>query len=256
LWFNSHIPEERICPVTPTKLDRVYDLLVAAYGELQNHPNGDALGGLIGTILSQHTSDSNSHRAYQQLRTAFPTWEAVRDAPVADLAATIRCGGLANVKALRIQEVLRVLTTRLDGSPLTLDLLATQSLDEARSFLRSLPGVGPKTAACVLLFHLGQPAMPVDTHVYRVSKRLGLIGARVTPEQAHEFFAAVVPPERVYPLHVNLIRHGRQVCHAQRPACVRCTLRLACAYYAALQLAPAGASRSAPGPGSATSHAT
>jgi len=238
---------------TRSKLDRIYRLLVAAYGEPRNEPDGDALGGLIGTILSQHTSDANADRAYRQLRTAFPTWEEVRDASVGDLAATIRCGGLANIKAQRIQAALRELTTRLGNEPLTLHVLEAQPLEVARAFLRSLPGVGPKTAACVLLFHLGKPAMPVDTHVYRVSKRLGLIGARVTPEQAHAFYDRAVPPERIYALHVNLIRHGRQVCHAQRPACDRCVLQLECAYYAARQAAPVASSA---GPGRATGHAT
>jgi len=218
----------------PPKLERVYHLLVETYGKPDWCPDGDALGGLVGTILSQHTSDVNSGRAYSQLVEAFPTWEAVRDAPVEQVARAIRVGGLANLKAARIQEVLHVLTSRLNGAPLTLDFLVDLPLAEARAYLRSLPGVGPKTAACVLLFSLGMPAFPVDTHVLRTSKRLGLIGAKVSADRAHAVFESVLPGEWAFPLHVNLIRHGRRVCHAQRPACERCPLRLECAYYAGL----------------------
>ncbi|HEY7354872.1 MAG TPA: endonuclease III, partial [Ktedonobacterales bacterium] len=223
---------ERITP--PPKLERIYHLLLRAYGKPEWKPDGNALGGLVGTILSQHTSDVNSERAYRQLVTTFPTWEEVRDAPVEQVAEAIRSGGLANMKAPRIQEVLRVLTARLNGGKLSLDLLKTRTLAEAREYLRSLPGVGPKTVACVLLFSLGQAAFPVDTHVHRVSKRLGLIGAKVSADQAHTVFERIVPAEWAYPLHVNLIRHGRRVCHAQRPDCARCPLRLECAYYQAL----------------------
>jgi endonuclease-3 len=220
--------------VPPPKLQRIYDLLIQAYGEPEWKPDGDPLGGLVGTILSQHTSDVNSERAYAQLVAAFPSWEAVRDAPVEQVAEVIRVGGLANLKAQRIQEVLRVLTNRLNGAPLSLHFLADLPLAEAREYLRSLPGVGPKTAACVLLFSLGRPAFPVDTHVLRTSKRIGLIGARVSADQAHTIFDNIVPGEWAYPLHVSLIRHGRRVCHAQRPACERCPLRLECAYYVGL----------------------
>lgn len=219
----------------PPKLERIYALLVQAYGTPDWRPSGDALGELVGTILSQHTSDVNSGRAYAQLVAAFPNWEAVRDAPVEQVAQAIRVGGLANLKAQRIQEVLRVLTDRLDGAPLSLDFLANLPLAEARAYLRSLPGVGPKTAACVLLFSLGMPDFPVDTHVHRVSKRLGLIGSRVSADQAHAIFASTVPGEWAFPLHVNLIQHGRRVCHAPRPDCERCPLRLECVYYAGLQ---------------------
>jgi endonuclease-3 len=218
----------------PPKLERIYALLVQAYGKLALRPDGDPLGGLVGTILSQHTSDVNSARAYQQLVATFPTWEQVRDAPTEQVAQAIRSGGLANMKAPRIQEVLRVLTERLRGASLSLDSLVTLPLAEARAYLRSLPGVGPKTAACVLLFSLGMPAFPVDTHVLRTSKRLGLIGSKVSADQAHVIFEAIVPGDWAYPLHVNLIQHGRRVCHAQRPDCEHCPLRLECAYYAGL----------------------
>ena len=212
-------------------LDTVYQRLVAAYGVPEWRPDGDALGGLIGTILSQHTSDVNSERAYRQLVAAFHTWEAARDAPADAVAAAIRPGGLAALKTERIQRVLRVLTERLKGGPLTLASLETLDLAAATAYLRSLPGVGPKTAACVLLFSLGRPAFPVDTHVWRVARRIGLIGPRVTADAAHDDLGARVPPEWRHTLHVNLIRHGRQVCHAQRPACDRCVVRDLCGYY-------------------------
>src|SRR5713101_3238400 len=217
-------------------LARIYDLLIATYGEPQNEPDYDPVGGLIGTILSQHTSDINSERAYKQLVETFPTWEEVRDAPTYKVAEAILSGGLANIKARRIQDVLHELTElqaqRSDTRPLThaLDELSHMQPEEAWRSLRKLPGVGPKTAACVLMFNLDLPVMPVDTHVHRVSQRLGLIGPKVSTDQAHDIFAKQVPPEWVYPLHVNLIRHGRQVCHAQRPNCGECTLYSQCAY--------------------------
>ena len=218
-------------------LARVYNLLIEAYGEPRNEPDFDPLGGLIGTILSQHTSDINSGRAYKQLVEVFPTWEGVRDAPTFQVAEAIRSGGLANVKAVRIQDVLHTLTEQKEAGNFDGTLaeylsagLATLAPEEGWRYLRTLPGVGPKTAACVLMFDLDEPVMPVDTHVHRVSKRLGLIGPKVSADQAHEIFARIVPPEWVYPLHVNLIRHGRQVCHAQKPECAHCPLYSECAF--------------------------
>ena len=224
--------------ITPTiHLARVYELLIATYGEPQNEPDYDPLGGLVGTILSQHTSDINSERAYQQLITAFPTWEEVRDAPTHEIAQAIRCGGLANIKAPRIQDALLTLAEQQQAQGDTKSLsdylyaeLTKRTSEEAWRYLRSIPGVGPKTAACVLMFNLNRPVMPIDTHVHRVGKRLGLIGPKVSADQAHTVFAKVTPLEWVYPLHVNLIRHGRKVCHAQRPECGRCSLYGECAY--------------------------
>ena len=229
-------------------LARVYDLLIATYGEPQNEPDYDPVGGLIGTILSQHTSDINSERAYKQLVETFPTWEAVRDAPTYKVAEAVRNGGLANIKARRIQDVLHELTDlqaeRGDSRSLSyvLEDLTQMQPEEAWRSLRKLPGVGPKTAACVLMFNLGMPVMPVDTHVHRVSQRLGLIGPKVSADQAHDIFARHVPPVWVYPLHVNLIRHGRQVCHAQRPECTKCALYTECAFVGSLNLMESGVS--------------
>ena len=217
-------------------LARIYDLLIAAYGEPQNEPDFDPVGGLIGTILSQHTSDINSERAYKQLVATFTGWEEVRDAPTYKVAEAILSGGLANIKARRIQDVLHELTEmqarRGDTRPLAraLDELPHMQPEEAWRWLRKLPGVGPKTAACVLMFNLDLPVMPIDTHIHRVSQRLGLIGPKINADQAHDIFARHVPPAWVYPLHVNLIRHGRLICHAQRPKCSQCVLYEQCAY--------------------------
>ncbi len=223
--------------IPPAHLERIYHLLAATYGEPAWTPDYDPLGGLVGTILSQHTSDINSERAYQQLVATFPSWEEVRDAPTYQVAEAIRSGGLANIKAFRIQDVLLTLTEQQQEagqsgslSAYLYDELTGRSPEDAWHYLRRLPGVGPKTAACVLMFNLGLPVMPIDTHIHRVSRRLGLIGSKVTADQAHDIFAKTTPPEWVYTLHVNLIRHGRQICHAQRPECARCTLYRECAY--------------------------
>ncbi len=224
--------------IIPTvHLARVYELLIGAYGVPVNEPDFDPLGGLVGTILSQHTSDINSDRAYKQLVSTFPTWEEVRDAPTHLVAEAIRSGGLANIKAVRIQEALLTLTEeqlKQGGtkklSDYLYDKLTHYTSEEGWHYLRSIPGVGPKTAACVLMFNLNRPVMPIDTHVYRTSHRLGLIGPKVTADQAHTVFANITPPEWVYPLHVNLIRLGRQICLAQRPKCHLCPLFSECAY--------------------------
>jgi endonuclease-3 len=213
------------------RVARIYNKLVATYGIPPWEPTGDALGELVATILSQHTSDLNSERAYRSLRTRFATWEIVRDAPTEQVEEAIRSGGLARQKAVRIQRILRILTERLDGGELSLDALAMMPLDEALAWLRGLPGVGPKTAACVMLFALGKPAIPVDTHVWRVTKRLGLIPARESAEDAHETLQALIPPEWRHTMHIDLIRHGRQICYARKPACSRCPLTAECRYF-------------------------
>lgn len=212
----------------------VYERLVEMWGTPPWEPDGDALGGLIATILSQHTSDINSERAYERLRAAFPNWTAARDAPVEAVAEAIRVGGLATVKAERIQQVLRAVSESHSGAP-DLSDLGDRSLEEARAALLALPGVGPKTAACVLLFSLGRPAFPVDTHVWRVTRRLGLIGPKVTADAAHLELERQIPPEWRHTMHVDLIQHGRRICHAQRPECERCALRARCEYYWANQ---------------------
>ncbi len=210
-------------------LDQIYLLLEQAYGVRKNDPSGDPLDGLIGTILSQATSDINSSRAHQALRAAYPSWQAVLAAPAEALAEVIRSGGLANLKAQRIKETLAAI--QAERGALDLGFLRDLAPVAARDWLRQLPGVGPKTASCVLLFALDQPILPVDTHVHRVAKRLGLIGPKVSAEKAHDLLQAQLQPEQVYEFHVNMITHGRKVCHAQRPDCPSCPLALHCAYY-------------------------
>lgn len=212
------------------KVLRVNARLKEVFGPRERYSARDPLDELILTILSQNTSDRNSGRAYRSLRAAYPTWEAVLAADVRDLYEAIKSAGLGNTKAPRIQAVLAEILDRR-GS-FDLDFLRDMPMAEARQWLRSLPGIGPKTAACVLCFACDMPALPVDTHVHRVSQRLGLIGPKVSAEAAHELLEHVVPAEDVYAFHVNLIVHGRQICHAQRPACERCPLAELCDYYA------------------------
>lgn len=211
------------------KSQRVYAILEETYGAKHNHPDGDPLDGLISTILSQATSDVNSSRAHRALRAAFPDWEEVIDAPAEIVADAIRSGGLANLKARRIKETLAAIKER--RGDLDLAFLDAMPQEEALAWLRALPGVGPKTAACVLLFDLGRPALPVDTHVHRVSRRLGLIGPKVSAERAHGELQAQLDPAQVYEFHLNMIAHGRRTCHAQRPRCEACPLTRLCNYY-------------------------
>ena len=198
------------------------ELLAPVYGRPVAQPSHDPLSELILTVLSQNTADTNSGRAFVQLLRRYPTWQAVAEAPPEEVVATIQFGGLAQQKAPRIQAILRAVQER---SPTwDLDFLEALPLGEARAWLRALPGVGPKTAACVLLFALGRPALPVDTHVERVSKRLALIPSKATADQAHELLEEVVAPDDYYTFHMLLIKHGRRTCTARRPACARCPL--------------------------------
>ena len=210
---------------------RVNARLKEVFGPRERYSARDPLDELILTILSQNTSDRNSGRAYRSLRAAFPTWQAVLAADTPDLYEAIKSAGLGNTKAPRIQAVLQEILDRR-GS-FDLGFLRDLPMAEARHWLRSLPGIGPKTAACVLCFACDMPALPVDTHVHRVSLRLGLIGPKVSAEAAHDQLEQVIPAEDVYAFHVNMILHGRQICHAQRPACERCPLTDLCDYYAA-----------------------
>lgn len=196
------------------------------YKPFPREPRLDPAHELVFTILSQHTSDTNSSRAFSRLMARFGTLEEVARADVADIEEAITPGGLAKVKAPRIKEVLnRVL--ELNGS-LDLSFLREMPLNEARAWLRQLPGIGPKSAGIILSFALGMPAMAIDTHIYRVCKRLGLIGPKVTVAKAHEILEASVAPEQVFQFHVAFITHGRQVCKAQRPRCGECVVAFGC----------------------------
>ena len=212
----------------------VLRLLRAEYGSGRRHERSNPTDSLIATILSQHTADRNSGVAFTQLKERYGTWADITDANVNELAAVIRPAGLGNIKAARIQSVLHELNRR-HGS-MDLAFLNDLPLMQAREMLRTLPGVGPKTAACVLLFACDLPALPVDTHVHRVTKRLGLIGATDSAERAHDALEALVPAEDVYDFHVTVIAHGRQVCQARRPRCEMCVLQKHCDYW--LQVRP------------------
>lgn len=195
------------------------------YGRPVNEPHGDPLHELVLTILSQNTSDTNRDVAYAGLRAAFGDWEAVRDAPTDELEEAIRPGGLAPTKAPRIQAVLREL-----GDEPNLDWLRDAPREGAIGYLTGLPGVGRKTAACVLIFSFGRPEIPVDTHVMRVGTRLGLLRPGASFEEAHDEMLRITPPEDAYELHMNLIAHGRARCRPQRPLCTECALIRMCPY--------------------------
>ena len=180
---------------------------------------------LVLTILSQNTSDTNRDVAYAGLKARFRDWPEVRDAPTDELEEAIRRGGLAPTKAPRIQAVLREL-----GDPIDLDWLREAPRDEALTYLTSLPGVGRKTAACVMIFSFGRPEIPVDTHVHRVGGRLRLFRAKAGFDEAHDEMLAITPPSDAYELHMNLIAHGRTLCRPQRPRCGECALLRMCPY--------------------------
>lgn len=212
---------------------RIHQLLLDHYGEPTWREPLPAIDELVSTILSQNTNDANRDRAFEALRQFFPTWEAVRDAPGGVVMDAIRPAGLANQKGPRIQQVLRAITQ--ERGSLDLGFLRSWPREAARAWLKKFNGVGPKTAAIVLQFSLGIPAFPVDTHVYRVTGRLGLRPDKMPVEEAHEYFERLLPPEAYYAAHLNLIRHGREVCHAQRPECEKCILRRNCDYYKTIQ---------------------
>ena len=207
----------------------VHQRLLSFYGTPACNPL-PPLDELVSTILSQNTNDTNRDRAYHALRLRFPQWEAVRDAPQAEVIGAIRSAGLANQKGPRIQHILREITA-LRGE-LSLDFLKDLPPAEVYAWLSQFKGVGPKTTAIVMLFSLGMPAFPVDTHIYRVSGRIGLRPDEMTVEAAHDHLAGLFEPQAYYADHLNIIRLGREVCHARRPSCSACPLRDLCDYYA------------------------
>ena len=219
-------PSPGVRGVEPYSADEVYDLLAERYGKPERRARLDGVSELVWTILSQHTSDLNAERAFAALSDRYPTWESAMSAPEADLVETIRGGGLARQKAPRIQQALRSVRDRAGG--FDIGFLANLPLEEAKAWLREIPGVGPKTAGVVLSFAMDQPAMAVDTHVHRVAKRLALIGPKVTADAAHDVLERAVAPDRTLHLHIYLITHGRRVCKARRPLCAACPLAERC----------------------------
>ncbi len=202
-----------------------------AYGRPAHAQEGDPLDVLIATVLSQNTSDVNSHRAFAQLKATFPSWEAALAARPSQIVGAIRLGGLAEVKARRIKRILRDIED--DRGTLDLSFLRRKPVEDAREYLTALPGVGPKTAACVLLFSLKRPVFPVDTHVLRVSKRLGLLPPKTTMERAHELYEAMLSTNSwtakdMLALHLGLVHHGRVTCIARRPRCEVCSIYELC----------------------------
>jgi endonuclease III len=219
------IPRRDWTPPTRRRVIAIRDRLRLLYGRPSAPPHRQPLDELILTVLSQSTNDRNRDVAFLRLRARFPSWSAVRDAPVEEIEEAIRPGGISKVKSQRIQDILRAL-----DDPPSLDHLADMNVDDAREELIHLPGVGRKTAACVLLFSFGMPDVPVDTHVSRVGTRLGLFRPGAPFEELHDDMLAITPRGQELEFHVNLLRHGRRTCHAQRPSCPDCALRRMCPY--------------------------
>jgi len=219
------VPRSAWRPPSPRRVARLRRRLRETYGIPVMAPHGDALGELVLTVLSQSTNDRNRDHAYLRLRERLPTWEAMAHAPVEVIEEAIRPGGISRVKSVRITTILAELERR---GGLDLGWMRDAPVAESRAFLRSLPGVGRKTAACVLLFSFGLREVPVDTHVGRVATRLALLRPGAPSGELHDAMLALTPPGAELELHVNLLRHGRRTCHAQRPACARCPLRRGC----------------------------
>ena len=211
---------------TGIEIPEIIRLLTSSYGPFPEEPRLDPAHELTFTILSQHTSDINSERAFRGLMSRFGDLESVAKAEVSEIELAITRGGLAKVKAPRIKQILnRIL--ELNGS-LDLSFLAEMPLPEAKAWLRHLPGIGPKSAGIILSFSLGMPAMAIDTHIFRVCQRLGLIGPKVNADKAHDLMEEAVEADQVFTFHIGFITHGRQICKAQRPLCSECVLAFAC----------------------------
>lgn len=209
-----------------TKIDR---LLAEEYGKKVFKEGTDPLTELVRTVLSQNTNDTNRDRAFESMKTAFPTWENLAAASVAAIANSIKVAGLAKIRAGRISKLLKAIYK--SQNKYNLDFLVDLPDSEVNRYLTRLEGVGPKTAACVMAFSLGRNVMPVDTHVFRVSRRLGIIPSEMNVTAAHEYFAEMRNGLSLYQFHLNLISHGRKICNARKPACAECVLSRDCAYY-------------------------
>lgn len=207
----------------------VAEALSELYGLPQWRKDTPAVDELVSCILSQNTTDGNRDRAFDALKTRFPTWQDVIDAPTEAVIEAIRSAGLANQKGPRIQEVLRYI--QLERNEFNIDFLAEMPPAEAKAWLTKLNGIGPKTAAIVLCFSFNRPAFPVDTHIHRVGQRIGFLPEGISADNAHPVMEAMVPPDDYYAFHINLIQHGRTICKARSPQCQRCPLTSYCDYY-------------------------
>jgi endonuclease III len=220
------MPRSQWTPPTRRRVRALRDRLRLVYGRPAAPPHRRPLDELILTVLSQSTNDRNRDVAFLRLRQRFPSWSAVRDAPNEEIEEAIRPGGISKVKSRRIQDILDAL-----DDPPSLDHLADLTVQQARDELTSLPGVGRKTAACVLLFAFGMPDVPVDTHVSRVGTRLGLFRPKAPFTELHDDMLDITPRGQELEFHVNLLRHGRRTCHAQRPKCPECALNRTCPWW-------------------------
>jgi len=214
-------------PPSPATIREIHRRLAKRFGPLDPPRTWDPVEELVLTVLSQNTSDLNSGRAFDELRHRYPTWEALAAASPSKVADAIRSGGLANIKAPRILAILREIADRQEGR-IDLEWMREAPTPEVREYLLSLPGVGPKTAACVLAFSLERPALPVDTHVFRAARRLGFLPDKVDAAKAHDVMEELVPPKLRVGMHVGLIRLGREICKAGRPRCEVCPLAELC----------------------------
>ncbi|MCW2954402.1 MAG: DNA-(apurinic or apyrimidinic site) lyase [Conexibacter sp.] len=220
------IPRSDFRPPTGRRVRAIRDRLRDVYGIPRMAPHRQPLDELVLTVLSQSTNDRNRDIAYERLRERFDSWAAVRDAPVEEVEEAIRPGGISKVKSVRIQAILEAISEHDEG--LDLGWLRDASVADGQAFLTALPGVGRKTAACVLLFAFGLHDVPVDTHVSRVGMRLRLLRPGAPFEELHDAMLALTPPGQELELHVNLLRHGRRTCHARTPDCAGCALRRMC----------------------------
>jgi endonuclease-3 len=211
------------------KIPYVLQNLKTVYGMPELEKNVDPLDCLIETILSQSTTNINSQRAFENLKQRFSDWEEVRRAPVRSIEATIRCGGLARQKSVIIKRILNEIKDKCGSFDLS--FLRTAPLEEAKAFLSGFKGVGPKTLACVLLFACNRPVFPIDTHIFRIARRLQLIPQKCNDKEAHEIMGQIIPQECFYEAHINFIRHGRKICRPQKPLCEACVILDYCQYY-------------------------
>ena len=218
-------------PRRKAKYAPVAEALTTVYGTLDWTRNQDGMDELISCILSQSTSDANRDRGFARLKAQYPSWEALRFAELDELVDVIRPAGLANQKAPRIQGALAQI--HAFAGDYSIDFLNAMSVQEAKDWLCALKGIGPKTAAIVLCFAYGRPAFPVDTHIYRVCKRIGFIPQKLSANDAHPVMEAIAPPDDYYQFHIQLIQHGRDTCHARKPACERCAISQHCDFFAA-----------------------